>query len=72
MSKLSFVFMLMAFPSVAWAVTANCIVVIADVNVGSKYNVEHSFTFKSGFDAQRKHFALPGSEFSCTLTFFDL
>jgi hypothetical protein len=71
-SKLPFALMLMAFPSVAWADTANCIVEIEDMNAGSKYKIEHSFRFKPGFDAQRKHFALPGSGFSCTLTFFDL
>ena len=72
MSKLSFAFALMAFSSLAWADTANCTIEIENVNAGSKSKVEHSFTFKSGSEAQRKHFALPGSKFSCTLAFFDL
>ena len=72
MSKLSFAFVLMAFSSLAWADTANCTIEIEDVNAGSKSKVEHSFTFKPGSEAQRKHFALPGSKFSCTLAFFDL
>jgi hypothetical protein len=72
MSKLSFAFALMAFSSVVWADTANCTIEIENVNAGSKSKVEHSFTFKSGSEAQRKHFALPGSKFSCTLAFFDL
>ena len=72
MSKLSFAFAFMAFSSLAWADKANCTIEIENVNAGSKSKVEHSFTFKSGSEAQRKHFALPGSKFSCTLAFFDL
>lgn len=72
MSKLSFAFALMAISSLAWADTATCTIEIEDVNAGSKSKVEHSFTFKSGSEAQRKHFVLPGNKFSCTLAFFDL
>lgn len=72
MSKLSFAFALMAVSSLAWADTANCTIEIENVNAGSKSKVEHSFTFKSDAEAQRKHFALFGSKFLCTLAFFDL
>ena len=72
MSKLSFAFALMAFSSLVWADTTSCTIEIENVNAGSKSKVEQSFTFKSGSEAQRKHFALPGSKFSCTLAFFDL
>lgn len=72
MSKLLFVFLLMAISSIAWADTAKCAIEIQDVNLGTKYKVEQSFTFQPGSEAQRKHFALPGSNFSCTLAFFDL
>jgi hypothetical protein len=70
MSKLSFAFALMVFSCLAWADTANCTVEIGNVNASSKSKVEHSFTYKSGSEAQRKHFVLPDSNFSCTLTFF--
>jgi len=72
MSKLSIVFLLMATSSVALADTAKCTIEIQDVNLGAKYKVEQSFTFKPGSEPQTKHFALPGSNFSCTLSFFDL
>ena len=72
MSKLSLAFLLMAFSSLSWADTAKCTIEIKDVNLGTKLKVEQSFTLKPGSEAQRKHFALPGSNFSCTLAFFDL
>lgn len=72
MSKFSFILILMTFSSFARAGTANCTIEIEDVNLAKKYKVEHSFTFKPGSDAQRKHFALPDSKISCTLAFFDL
>lgn len=72
MSKLSFLFALMAFSSLAWAGTTSCTIKIEDVNAGSKSKVEYSFTLKSDSETQRKHFVLPGSKFSCTLAFFDL
>jgi hypothetical protein len=72
MSKLSFAFLLLAFSSPAWADTANCTIEIEDVNAGTKYKIENPFTLMPDSEAQRKHFALPGSNFSCTLAFFDL
>ena len=72
MSKLLIAFALMAFSSLALAGTANCTIEIEDVNAASKSKIEHSFTFKSVSEAQRKHFTLPGRKFSCTLAFFDL
>jgi hypothetical protein len=62
----------LAFSSLSWADTAKCTIEIEDVNGSTKYKVEQPFTFKPGSSwAQRKHFALPGSKFSCTLAFFD-
>lgn len=72
MSKLSIDFLLMAISSVAWADIAKCVIQIQDVNLGTKYKVEQSFTVRLDSEAQRKHFALPGSNVSCTLAFFDL
>jgi hypothetical protein len=72
MKKFTLIFLLLAFAPLSWADTAKCNIVIEDVNAGTKYNIEQKFTFKPGADAQRKHFKLPGSNYSCTLAFFDL
>lgn len=70
--KIAFLFLLTAISSTVWADTAKCVVKIEDVNRRTEYKVEQSFAFNPGSEAQRKHFALPGSAVSCTLAFFDL
>ncbi len=72
MTKLTLTFVLTAFSSLTLADAAKCTIEIEDVNAGTKYNVEQKFSFKPGSAAQRKHFMLPGSNYSCTLAFFDL
>jgi hypothetical protein len=62
----------MAFSTLALADTAKCTIEIEDVNAGAKYNVEQNISFNEGSAAQRKHFKLPGSNYSCTLAFFNL
>jgi len=68
---LIFIFLLGA-TSISWAETAKCTIEIEDINSGSKYTVEQNFHLKTGTTTQKKHFALPGSQYSCTLAFFDL
>lgn len=72
MLRLLVAFLFIALSSFSLADTAKCTIEVQDVNVGSKVTVEHSFNFKSGSAAQRKHFNLAGSQYSCTLAFFDL
>ncbi len=72
MSKCALIFLLVVWAPLSWAGTAKCNIEIEDVNAGTKHTVEQKFAFKSGSDAQRKHFKLPGSDFSCSLAFFDL
>ncbi|HHG86651.1 MAG TPA: hypothetical protein ENJ82_18020 [Bacteroidetes bacterium] len=72
MKKLTLIFLQLAVAPLSWASTANCNIEIEDVNAGTKYNVEQKFTNQPGSDAQRKHFKLPGSNYSCTLAFFNL
>jgi hypothetical protein len=57
--------------SLSLADTVKCTIDVQDVNVGSKVTVEHNFNFKPGAAAQRKHFDLSGSPYTCTLAFFD-
>lgn len=56
----------------SWANTATYKIKIEDVNKGSTYTLEHKFEFKKGGKAQRKHFEVPGNDYSCTLAFFEL
>lgn len=72
MSKAALIFLLAALSPLSWADAALCNIEIEDVNTGTKYTVEQNFTFKPSSDAQRKHFKLPGSNYSCTLAFFNL
>jgi len=72
MLRFSIFLFIFSVTSVSWAETAKCTIEIEDINSGSKYTVEQIFQFKTGTTAKRKHFALPGSQYSCTLAFFDL
>jgi hypothetical protein len=57
----------------AWADKARCEIRIEDVKKGNTYTLEHAFEFERGSTrAQRKHFDTPGSDYTCTLAFFDL
>ncbi len=64
--------------SSAFAETARCKIEIENVaaEVQSKSAatqiVDFAFEFTPGAGAQRKHFDLPGGQYSCTLAFFDL
>lgn len=70
--KLSLIFVFMAFSPLLLADTTKCTIEIEDLNTGTKYIVEHKFSFSQGAAAQQRHFKLPGSDYSCTLAFFDL
>jgi hypothetical protein len=72
MRNFPLIFMLMAFSTLALADKAKCTIEIEDVNTGTKYNVEQNFSFNQRSAAQRKHFKLPGSNYSCMLAFSNL
>ena len=59
-------------PMYCWSAEAKCEIKIEDVHSGTTYTVNHAFTSREGFWAERKHFDLPGSPIRCTLAFFDL
>ncbi len=52
---------------------ALCEIEIEDVIAGTTYTIKQEFQFDSATDilAHRKHFDLPGTDFGCTLAFFD-
>ena len=75
MLRLRLTLLLAVLSSNSWADMAHCTIEIEDVNAHTKFNIEHAFTFKpgsSGLETQRKHFALPGVQYLCTLAFVDL
>lgn len=59
--------------SPVWAESATCTIEIEDNDdLYSVYKLEYKFIFESGGPAQRRHFAIPGHDYTCTLAFFDL
>ena len=67
------VFFFLLFSTASHADTANCKIEIQDVLKGTIYTVEQKFNFEYGATmGQRKHFDVPGNDYSCTLAFFEL
>lgn len=58
--------------SSALADEADCTIEIEDVNTGTKYKIDHHFTFTQESKAQWKYFKLPGSTYNCNFAFFNL
>ncbi len=75
MKKFMALSLLVGIPAIysgaSWAETASCEIRINDINKGTVYTLNEKFTFKEGGAGQRKHFDLPGQDYSCTLAFFD-
>lgn len=63
-----FIFYLV-FPSTLLADEVMCRIEIRD-NMGKKYSVEQEIDIVKNMGPQKLNFETPGSEYSCTLTFF--
>ena len=63
---------LLLFSTASRAATAYCNIEIQDVLKGTIYTVEQKFNFEYGATTgQRKHFDVPGNDYSCTFAFFE-
>lgn len=71
MPKILFVILSLAASVNCWSADATCKIQIENVVTGTTYTIEHSFVSDVGVAADRKNFNLPGSEYECTLAYFD-
>ena len=68
----SLIFFIFA-PTILWAGSdcATCKISIQDINEGTTYYIDHKFYFVRDGVGLRKHFNVPGTDFRCTLCFFE-